>query len=385
MDNMNNRKVLPNDFDLMYSNNDDKLLELFIKKKLDKFDIKENGSLIPKESLIKKIISIIILSIVIFIFVSSIFFHFTLIGYILEFIILFILVTVRVLVFKFDLINYLIKKVKSNPSGRIEDIILSTKNSFVNDKSRLIGIVAILMAIILPLIIFINPIIFYKEVDRGYMVKSYAFGLTNFETITIPNSHKNKPVVAIYGSAFNNMPFLKKATLPDSVTYLEQTFYNCKNLEEIKLPSELTKIGFLFCYNCNSLKSIDIPNSVTSIDSSAFENATNLKEVKLSSNIETLGGFINCKSLTSIDIPDSLEEIDKKTFSGAENLTTVNISKNSKLYEIQRRAFSDCPSLKEITLPADTDVYPDAFKNSPTIIKYYESNNNNNHDEDEDR
>ena len=47
-------------------------------------------------------------------------------------------------------------------------------------------------------------------------------------------------------------------------------FYNCKSLEKIELPKELSDLKDETFYNCSSLQSINIPDDVSILEKGAF-------------------------------------------------------------------------------------------------------------------
>ncbi len=371
-DNKTSQKVLvsPSDFNNIYSLPEDKMLEEFINKELDKASIDKTSKLIPSDVLKRKKILNLIFSVLLFVFITLIFFHFPIATYIIGMVILFIFFKVTR---KYDLIKYLKKQLKARPEEKISNIVMSTKNTLTSDNSKNIFIISLVVAVILPLIIFSSPRILYEKVDGGYAVRYYIFGLTNFKTATIPATHKNEKVLSMRGNSFSNMPFLKEVNLPDTITEIRgQAFKNDKSLKKIKLPKNLKYLGGGSFEN-TSIVNIEIPNSVTYIGGEVFKNATKLKSVKLSKNISEIRGnsFENCKSLKEIDIPDNVTRIGGHAFYGNTSLKKVNISENSKLQEIGSSAFRLCDSLSEITIPRDTYVNERAFKESPTDVKRF--------------
>ncbi len=362
--------VLPSNFDDIYSMPEDKMLEEFLNRELIKIGIDKSTKLIPSDILKRKKVLHIIFSILIFIFITLIFFHFPIATYIIGIIILLIFFKVTR---NYDLIKYLKKQLKARPNEKISNIVMNTKNTFTSDNSKSIFIIGLIAAVILPLIIFSSPRILYEKVDGGYAVRYYIYGLTNFKTATIPATHKNEKVLSMRGNSFSNMPFLKEVNLPDTITEIRgQAFKNDKSLKKIKLPKNLKYLGGGSFEN-TSIVNIEIPNSVTYIGGEVFKNATKLKSVKLSKNISEIRGssFENCKSLKEIDIPDNVTRIGGHAFYGNTSLKKVNISENSKLKEIGSSAFRLCDSLSEITIPRDTYVNERAFKESPTDVKRF--------------
>ncbi len=365
-------------FDSIYANSEDQLLEIFIKKELTKLGI-ENNNLIPRDVLKRKNILNIIFSILLFAFISLIFFHFPIYTYIIGLIILFIFFK---LTRKYDFLKYLKKEIKSRPNEKISNIIMNVKNSLVADQ-KIIRVVFILIAIILPLIIFVNPRILYEKVENGYAVRFYAFGLTNFKTATIPETYKGEKVVSLRGNTFSNMPFLEEVELPNSIIEIRgQAFKNDKKLVEVNIPSNLEYLGGGAFYNCKSIINIILPNTLNYMGGEVFYGASSLEYIKLSKNLSEIRGnsFENCTSLKSIIIPDKVIRIGGHAFYGDESLSEVIISKNSKLEEIGSSAFRKCYSLNEITIPKDTLVNERSFKESPTSVYRYGENYNNTYD-----
>lgn len=272
---------------------------------------------------------------------------------------------------KYNLIKYLKKEIKSRPNERISNIVMNTKNSFVTDNNKGFRKICIIIAIILPVFIFINPRIFYEEVEGGYAVRFYTFGIKNFKTAVIPDSYNNKPVLSLRGNTFSNMPFLEKVSLPDTIIEIRgQAFKNNFSLVEVNIPSKLEYLGGGAFYGCTSITSITLPDTLTYLGGESFYNAKSLKSITLSNNITEIRGntFEKCTSLEKIVIPDSVTRIGGHAFYRNTNLKEVNLTENSKLKEIGSSAFRLCDNLTKITIPKDTYVNSKAFKESPTRV-----------------
>ncbi len=366
--------VLPSKFDAIYNLSEDKMLEKFIEKELNKVGIDSTTKLIPNDILKRKKVFNSIFSLLTFVFITLIFFHFPIYTYIIGLILLFIFFIVTR---KYDLIKYLKKEIKARPSEKISNIIMNVKNTFVSDNSKIDLLIGLLLAITIPLIIFSSPRIIYEKVDGGYAVRYYAFGLTNYKTANIPETYKNEKVVSLRGNTFSNMPFLESVNLPDSITEIRgQAFKNCYKLVEVNIPKSLEYLGGGAFYNAISIKDIELPDTLTYLGGEAFYNATSLERIKLSNNLTEIRGntFENCSSLKNITIPDEVTRIGGHAFYGATSLNEVVISANSKLNEIGSSAFRKCDSLYNITLPTNTYVNEKAFKESPTNINRYNKN-----------
>ncbi len=369
--NLKKERVLPSSFDSMYNLSEDKLLEHVINKEFSKAGVENTSKLIPEEILKRKRIFNIIFIVLLFIYICSIFIHFPVISYIIGFIILlvFFIVTRR-----YNVMKYIKKQVKARPNEKITNIVMNIKNTFVEDNSKWLFLVGILIAIVLPLIIFKDPVIIYEKVDGGYAVRYYAFGLTNFKTATIPETYKNEPVVSLRGNTFSNMFFLEKVTLPDTIKEIRgQAFLNCFILKEVNIPKNLEYLGGSAFANARSITSIELPDTLTYLGGQAFQRASKLEYVKLSENLTEIRGntFENCHSLKSIVIPDKVTRIGGHAFYGDSSLSEVTFTANSQLKEIGSSAFRQCYDLHEIVIPNGVLINERAFKESPTIVHHF--------------
>ena len=73
------------------------------------------------------------------------------------------------------------------------------------------------------------------------------------------------------------------------------------------LPQDVDEINQYAFYDCNDIESIKIPNSVTYIGASAFKNCSNLKLIEISNSVNYIGEgtFAYCSNLANVNIPDS--------------------------------------------------------------------------------
>lgn len=348
-------------FDNMYFLSDDECLELFIKKEMEKLGVNQKTKLIDSGLLRRKNIFNLIFSFLLFIFVCLIFFHFPIYTYIIG---LIILVVVYISNNKYDYLDYLKKQVKERPGEKISNLIMLSKENLVKDNSILLSIGGLVIAVVLSLSIFSKPRIIYEKIGDDYGVRFYAFGLTNYKTAVIPDTHKGKNVVSLRGNAFSNMPYLEEVTLSDNITEIRgQAFKNCLKLKHVDLPKNLKSIGGSAFANCISLESIEFPDTVESMGGSMFSGAESLVSVKLPNNIKSLGGgmFKGCTSLVSIEIPNSVEVMGGSMFEGDTALKNVKLSNN--LREIGGGAFKGCTSLESIEIPNSvTDLGGESFQ-----------------------
>ena len=141
------------------------------------------------------------------------------------------------------------------------------------------------------------------------------------------------------------------------------TFYECRNLKSLKLPSGVTEIGSSAFEDCRGLTSLTIPSGVTEIGSSAFKGCTGLTSLSLPSGITEIGSsaFEDCRGLTSLTIPSGVTEIGSSAFKGCTGLTSLSLP--SGVTEIGSSAFSGCTGLTSLSLPSSiTEIDSYAFK-----------------------
>lgn len=363
--------VLPTSFSNIYNSSENNILDEYIKIELENQKIDLNTNLMPLSTLKRKKVLSIIFSILVFIYISMIFFHFPLLTYIIGII---ILIVFFVISRKFNLVKMIAKEIKARPMEKMDNIIINIVNSLTDDNLLTFKICSFLVAVFLPLMIFMTPKIFYEKQGDGYAVRFYAYGLLNYKSATIPEEHNGKKVIALRGNTFSNMYFLEKVTLPDTIKEIRgQAFKYDWKLTDVNMPKSLEYLGGGAFYNCISLKKISLPDTLTYMGGETFYNATSLEYVKLSRNLTEIRGntFENCYSLKEIAIPDKVTRIGGHAFYGNQSLSKVTLTENSKLTEIGSSAFRQCYKLKTITIPIHTTVNDRAFKESPTVVSRF--------------
>ena len=158
------------------------------------------------------------------------------------------------------------------------------------------------------------------------------------------------PVTYIDNSAFMFDTYVKKVTLPDTITTLENTaFLWAKTLTSVKLSKNLTTIGAAAFKECINLTSIEIPSGVKKIENGTFFHCRSLKQITLPKNIKSIGvqAFQNCTELKNVTIQSKeIDSIGEMAFSGAtklknitikaENLTSKKLSKNIWKYTAKK-------------------------------------------------
>ncbi len=167
---------------------------------------------------------------------------------------------------------------------------------------------------------------------------------------TIPNH-----VTKIGDGAFYGCNGLTSVTIPNSISIIGTSAFQCCGLTSITIPNSISVIGTRAFRECNSLISVVIPNSVLELGISAFSWCSGLTSVTLpnsKSKIES-GLFSGCINLTSVTIPDSVTEIGDYAFERC-GLTSITIP--SKVSKIGPYAFIDCNSLTAVYYVVDEPI-----------------------------
>ncbi|MDE6953194.1 MAG: leucine-rich repeat protein [Erysipelotrichales bacterium] len=208
-----------------------------------------------------------------------------------------------------------------------------------------------------------------------------AFANTPVEELIIPDS-----VNEIGDRAFQNTQIVSVSLSKHIKTYGEYIFAECKNLSQVDLPIEMTKIPNYIFSKCTSLEQIVLPLMLNEIGEGAFKE-TGLKQINFPNNIQVLGKL--CFSYTKINqviLPDSITTVGTNVFSECKELSKVRLSSNidrisssmfagntklediilpASIKNIDSYAFMSCSSLKKISIPKGVEsIAGYAFQNT---------------------
>ncbi|MBQ3018887.1 MAG: leucine-rich repeat domain-containing protein, partial [Clostridia bacterium] len=185
-----------------------------------------------------------------------------------------------------------------------------------------------------------------------------GIGTCSDSNIVIPYTYKGKSVTRIGYEAFSRCYSLTSVSIPNSVTYIDDTaFFGCNSLKYNQFENAyylgneenpylcLDKVGdknITSCiinettkiiqdnafYGCSSLTSITIPNSVASIGNEAFYDCDSLTSIKIPNSVASIGdrAFYDCDSLTSVTIGNGVTKIGGDAFYDCSLITSVSIS-----------------------------------------------------------
>lgn len=107
-------------------------------------------------------------------------------------------------------------------------------------------------------------------------------------------------------------------------------FHNCRTLQEIVLPDNITKIEEYAFFCCTQLSKINLHDNISEIGNASFHKCTSLKTVKLPSNLNKISKQLFISSgIKDIDIPEAVTTIETEAFLGC-GLKKINIGSNLK-------------------------------------------------------
>ena len=212
-------------------------------------------------------------------------------------------------------------------------------------------------------------------------------GCTALNNIVMPST-----VEAIYDYVFQDCTSLSNVTLNEGCTTLgHHVFKNCP-LAAVTFPKTLGSIGE-YAFEGTKLKTVDLSNTeITNLPKGSFYNCQQLNDVKLPKALTDIGESAFYKSaIASITFPYSLQKIDAwafqftqltnvviptKTghigdgaFSDNANLNTVVV--NGLECYLAVSAFANCPTLTDVYITSDKEPnaerYGYPFQNNPTV------------------
>jgi hypothetical protein len=159
----------------------------------------------------------------------------------------------------------------------------------------------------------------------------------------------------------------------NNVSIGEYAFSYCTLLHTIAIPNSVISIGNEAFKNC-LLETVIIPNSIASIGNEVFANSA-LQTITIPNSVTSIGNraFANCV-LKTVTIPNSVTLIGSQAFANCP-LETVVIVNGENNISIDEYAFSDCTSLKTITIPKSVTSMDNSFVNSGLIAIYIKGDN----------
>lgn len=187
------------------------------------------------------------------------------------------------------------------------------------------------------------------------IIGKMCFASTDVEEIILPEGIK-----CIESKAFADCFNLKRINFPEGLeTVKDRAFMNCGSLVEVILPTTLTKIGDYTFHNAGIEQlTLPDPKNVLSIGISVF-GAIKIKSINVPKNFRlSKAMFSTCQQLRSVNFESNWVLIPERCFYYCTNLEEIDIS---KALFIKDSAFLECHNLSVNVIPAHTYVSACAF------------------------
>ena len=211
----------------------------------------------------------------------------------------------------------------------------------------------------------------YSVTDSKAEINSAS--LTKSMSITIPTELGGYPVSRVKDDAFRGNSFLTGVTIPPGIIIGDRAFYDCQNLEILKLLDGVTSIDGSDAFrNCTSLKTVTIPSSLTWIRQKAFRNDTNIERVNIGSvesylNIDFSTGtsnpicggtnaslYTNDVKIVDLVIPSGMKVVKPNVFNGNSSVRRIFIP--ASVVSIEGYAFDNCSSEIQVVFANDIEM-----------------------------
>lgn len=187
------------------------------------------------------------------------------------------------------------------------------------------------------------------------IIGKMCFASTDVEEIILPEGIK-----CIESKAFADCFNLKKINFPEGLETVEdRAFMNCGSLTEVILPTTLTKIGDYAFHNAGVEQlTLPDPKNVLSTGANVF-GAIKIKSINIPKNFKlSKAMFSTCQQLRSVNFESNWVLIPERCFYYCTNLEEIDIS---KALFIKDSAFLECHNLSVNVIPAHTYVSACAF------------------------
>ena len=155
------------------------------------------------------------------------------------------------------------------------------------------------------------------------------------------------------------------------------SFWNCKGIETIVLPSTLEQIGYNPFVGCSNIVFENHSNAYIVKDDVLYTSDMKklvcypawkaIGEVTILDSVETLerGAFSGCNKMTKINL-NKVKVISKTCFTNCDSLINVYIPDN--VIYIGEWSFAHCPNMKTISISKETEIDNNAFLNNPATV-----------------
>ena len=212
-----------------------------------------------------------------------------------------------------------------------------------------------------------------KEIIRGVTYELTEGGgriLTEVSPELAGNYTVLQDTVKIGDEAFKNCTKLTGIILPNDSTISlgNRCFQGCTALSDVVLSGDIPEWGEETFAGCTSIQAVylgsDSTDHIERIGTRAFQGCTGLagnSAVSIRATVTVMGEecFAGCSELMGIPMTDTfragLVEIEDSAFEGCTGLATLLTTKFTGLKKIGARAFKNCDTLKQPSIPANVE------------------------------
>ncbi len=210
------------------------------------------------------------------------------------------------------------------------------------------------------------------DVENGIL---YSAPFIAEPVLTLPDN-----IRGISDCALFQHEFLTEIILPEGLEFIEAgAFSDCRDLEKIKIPKNVTKIGDNPFVKCPKLQSIEVdPDNPVycSVNGCLYDKEMTtllavpgaVTRLEIPQGVSAIAPWAasDCETLAEVIFPDSVTRIEQRSFEGTKALQAIQLP--SELAYIGEYAFDGC-SLKELVIPGSvTEIEDGAFAHCSELV-----------------
>lgn len=189
-------------------------------------------------------------------------------------------------------------------------------------------------------------------------------------------------ITSMGDNVFRDCTSLTRVVVNEHITTLQNTFFGCTSLQEVKIASGTTTLSGSPFRGCTALVSVyaneadravgtvTLPATVTKFDSYVFCDDTSIERI-VAPGVTTIGerAFQNCTSLTDVVLPALQQFSSTYTFNGCPLLQRVELANCVKLGQA---TFQGCTALEEVLVsPSLHTLGNDCFRGDTSFKTLY--------------
>ena len=209
------------------------------------------------------------------------------------------------------------------------------------------------------------PAVFFNVPEQDW--PSYT---KNLNQVTVNGGELTENALLFINRSYKTLQTLDVSGVTNT-EFADEAFKGYYNLQQLVLPADLQKVGYMMVAGCINLQSIDIPASVEEIEQRAFEDCSSIQTITFggapagapgrfnapaasASQLRRIGNwaFYNAHELQNLEIPEGVEEIGDGAFYGCTYLEEMVLP--SSVQTIGDNTFALCAKLQKITVNSVT-------------------------------